>query len=267
MGPAPHPKGPKIEKIQSRLKISISLENFNLDWKFQSWPSEFPTKNRGLLGVEIEIFNLDWKFQSRRAILNFFNLWALRAQGLEGPGNPRRVQKESGKSTPGQGPKSPERVRPGVSKESEKSLKPDFRTLLRLRGALFPDLWGPAPEYSFRTLFGLLRGSWADSVWGGARRKSVATLTPMEMRATHWHDMTRTISRWWTSWTILFKHGEAGMYLGAKKSTQTFFVQSLSTTLRVMDVRAENRGRPHQKVRFPAAPVVGRNFWPLGIRA
>ena len=27
-----------------------------------------------------------------------------------------------------------------------------------------------------------------------------------------------------------------------------------------MDVRAENRGRPHQKVRFPVAPVVGRNF-------
>ena len=27
-----------------------------------------------------------------------------------------------------------------------------------------------------------------------------------------------------------------------------------------MDIRAENRGRPHQKVRFPAAPVVGRNF-------
>ena len=48
--------------------------------------------------------------------------------------------------------------------------------------------------------------------------------------------------------------------LGAKKSTQTFFVQSFSTTLRVMDVRAKNRGRPHQKVRFPAAPVVGRNF-------
>ena len=49
-------------------------------------------------------------------------------------------------------------------------------------------------------------------------------------------------------------------FLGPKKSTQTFFVQSFSTTLRVMDVRAENRGRPHQKVRFPAAPVVGRNF-------
>ena len=73
-----NPKGPKIAKIQSRLKISISLENFSLDSKFQSWPSEFPTKNRVLLGVEIEIFNLDWKFQSRRAILNFFNLWALR---------------------------------------------------------------------------------------------------------------------------------------------------------------------------------------------
>ena len=27
-----------------------------------------------------------------------------------------------------------------------------------------------------------------------------------------------------------------------------------------MDVHAENRGRPHQKMRFPAAPVVGRNF-------
>ena len=26
-----YPKGPKIEKIQSRLKFSISLENFNLD--------------------------------------------------------------------------------------------------------------------------------------------------------------------------------------------------------------------------------------------
>ena len=49
-------------------------------------------------------------------------------------------------------------------------------------------------------------------------------------------------------------------YLGANKSTQTFFAQSFSTTLRVMDVRAENRGRPHRKVRFPAAPVVGRMF-------
>ena len=45
-----------------------------------------------------------------------------------------------------------------------------------------------------------------------------------------------------------------------QKINANFFLQSFSTTLRVMDVRAENRGRPHQKVRFPAAPVVGRNF-------
>ena len=31
-----------------------------------------------------------------------------------------------------------------------------------------------------------------------------------------------------------------------------------------MDVRAENRGRLRQKVRFPAAPVVGRNFFTPG---
>ena len=60
-----NPKGPKIEK-------------FNLAWKFQSWPWEFPTKNRGLVGGSLEIFTLAWKFQSRRAILNFFNLWARR---------------------------------------------------------------------------------------------------------------------------------------------------------------------------------------------
>ena len=45
---------------------------------------------------------------------------------------PRKSPKESGKSTPGQGPKSPERVRPGVSKESEMSPKPDFWTLFGL---------------------------------------------------------------------------------------------------------------------------------------
>ena len=38
------PKGPKIEKIQSRLKFSISLEIFNLDLKFSISTSEFPTK-------------------------------------------------------------------------------------------------------------------------------------------------------------------------------------------------------------------------------
>ena len=58
--------------FQSRLKKSILIEIFN------PGPSEFPTKNRGLAGGGIENFNLDWNFQSRRAILNFFNLWALR---------------------------------------------------------------------------------------------------------------------------------------------------------------------------------------------
>ena len=48
--------------------------------------------------------------------------------------------------------------------------------------------------------------------------------------------------------------------LGARKSTQTFLGQSFSRTLRVMDVRTKNRGRPHREVRFPAAPLVGRNF-------
>ena len=69
--------------------------------------------------------------------------------GPFGPGTPE----ESEKSTPGQGPKSAQRVRPGVSKEYS------FRTLLRLRGAFFGHFWGPAPGYSFRTLFGLFRGS------------------------------------------------------------------------------------------------------------
>ena len=67
-----NPKGPKIEKNQSRSKFSISLENFNPGL------SAFPTENRVLVGGWLEIFNLAWRFQSRRAILNFFNLWALR---------------------------------------------------------------------------------------------------------------------------------------------------------------------------------------------
>ena len=41
-------------------------------------------------------------------------------------------------------------------------------------------------------------------------------------------------------------------------------LQSFSKTLRVMDVRAKNRGRPHQKVRFSVAPVMGRNFLTQG---
>ena len=48
--------------------------------------------------------------------------------------------------------------------------------------------------------------------------------------------------------------------IGDKKSTQTFTGQRFAMTLRVMDVRAKNRGRLHQKMGFPAAPVMGRNF-------
>ena len=62
----------------------------------------------------------------------------------------------------------------------------------------------------------------------------------------------------------LFEVLGCSFFGGAKKSTQTFFVQSFSKTLRVMDVRAENRGRPQQKVRFSAAPVTGRNFLTQG---
>ena len=46
--------------------------------------------------------------------------------GPFGPENPGRVRKESRKSTLKQGPKSPERVRPGAPKESEKSPKVRF---------------------------------------------------------------------------------------------------------------------------------------------
>ena len=66
----------------------------------------------------------------------------------------------------------------------------------------------------------------------------------------------------------LNKRGPNGPFLGAKiLINANFFVQSFSTTLRVMDVRAETRGRPHQKLCFPAAPLVGRKFLPWGIRA
>ena len=54
-----NPKGPKIEKIQSRLKFSISIDFFQSRLKFfNPRPSEFPTKNRGWAGGSIENFNL-----------------------------------------------------------------------------------------------------------------------------------------------------------------------------------------------------------------
>ena len=45
-----------------------------------------------------------------------------------------------------------------------------------------------------------------------------------------------------------------------QKLSETFSAQSFSGTLRVTDVCAENRGRPRQKVGFPAVPVTGRNL-------
>ena len=99
LSPPPNSRGPEswkksisLERLKIssfRLKFSISLENFNLAWFFQSWPSELPTKigvwwvarlkfSISLENVILIRFNLAWKFQSRRAILNFFKIWALR---------------------------------------------------------------------------------------------------------------------------------------------------------------------------------------------
>ena len=70
-----HPKGPKIEKIQSRLNFSISLENsisieiFNLD--LQNIPQKIGPWWVADLKFSISLENFK--------ILNFFNLWALRA--------------------------------------------------------------------------------------------------------------------------------------------------------------------------------------------
>ena len=90
--------------------------------------------------------------------------------------NPGRVRKESGKSTPGQGPKSAQRVRPGVSKESEKSLKSDFRTLFGLfrdSGAHSLGTFGALPRGTLSGLFSDSSGvpgpkGPGDPVWGGA---------------------------------------------------------------------------------------------------
>ena len=63
----PHnsPEGPTIKKIQSRSKISISIEIFNLARKFQSRRVEFPTKTRAAVGGSLENVILARNFQSR----------------------------------------------------------------------------------------------------------------------------------------------------------------------------------------------------------
>ena len=67
--------GPKIEKNQSRLKFSISIDFFNLDWNFQSRTFRIPTKigvgrvARLKISISIENFNL------RRAVSWIFSIF------------------------------------------------------------------------------------------------------------------------------------------------------------------------------------------------
>ena len=57
----------------------------------------------------------------------------------------------------------------------------------------------------------------------------------------------------------------SGIALHPPEYGQKITAKSFSTTLRVMDVRAEDRGRPHSKVAtLPAAPGVGRTFLTSG---
>ena len=66
------PKGPKIEKIQSRLKFSISLEIFNLDLKFSISTFRIPTKISALVGGSLEIFESRLKISIPEGDLEFF---------------------------------------------------------------------------------------------------------------------------------------------------------------------------------------------------
>ena len=73
-----NPKGPNLEKIQSRLKFSISLENFNLAWNFQSWPLEFATKIGVWWAARLK-FSISFdNFNPGGRSWFLFNLWALR---------------------------------------------------------------------------------------------------------------------------------------------------------------------------------------------
>ena len=81
--------------------------------------------------------------------------------------------------------------------------------------------------------------------------------------------------RWW--WTLFFPWHKLqiasdlksrSQNLGAKKSMQTFFVQSFSRTLRVMDVRATKIVDVRtKKCVFLRPRWWGETFWPQGIRA
>ena len=66
-----YPKGPNLEKKQSLLNFSFSLENFNLPWDFQSRPSEFLTEIGVGWVARLEIFNPAIKTW----ILSIFGPW------------------------------------------------------------------------------------------------------------------------------------------------------------------------------------------------
>ena len=100
-----------------------------------------------------------------------------------GPGTPEESEKSPERV---QGPKSAQGVRPGVSKESEKSLQPDFRTLFGLFSFETPGrtLWAllvPCPRGTLSGLFSDSSGVLGpkgpgDPVWGGADRNHRPTL-------------------------------------------------------------------------------------------
>ena len=71
------PEGPTIKKIQSRSRLKISIEIFNLDRKFQSQRLDFPTRIGPRWVARSKItFSLE-NFQSRSRSRIFVDLWAL----------------------------------------------------------------------------------------------------------------------------------------------------------------------------------------------
>ena len=98
---------------------------------------------------------------------------AIAPHRVEGPGTPE----ESGKSTPGQGPESAERVRPRVSKESEKSPKVMFSDSFETPGRTLSALSGPCPGVLFLDFFRALPGFRAQR----ARETPVCGVGPIAM--------------------------------------------------------------------------------------
>ena len=99
------------------------------------------------------------RFRSKRYVILRKTHIVLGTHGL--------AQRSPGSFGPGE-PQSPQRVRPGVRKESKKSPKRLLTlTLFGLRGALFGD-WAPRgqrPRTPFRTLLGLFWGSGPEGHW------------------------------------------------------------------------------------------------------